>query len=143
MDDGVLGPIDFLAIEFPDRRISDDAFESLMQLVRLGIIEVLDLEFVSSSADGTVQKVGLDSIEHDADIDITLWQAAESGLLDASDITTIAAGMEPGHLAAIVVYENIWAVPLLSTIDRSHARIIGEGRIAVDDLMAALGGPPA
>jgi hypothetical protein len=86
VDDDILGPIDFLAVEFPNRRIGGDSFASLMQLVQHGIIQVLDLEFVARSADGTVQKVELDSIEHDAEVDVNLWQAAESGLLDASDI---------------------------------------------------------
>jgi hypothetical protein len=143
MDDGILGPIDFLAIEFPDTRISGGAFELLMQLVQRGIIEVLDLEFVARSADGTVRKVALDSIEHDSDVDITLWRAAESGLLDASDLATVAADLQPGRVAAIVVYENIWAVPLLTTIERSQARVISAARIDADDVIAALGGAPA
>jgi hypothetical protein len=143
VDDDTLGPIDYLAVEFPDRRITGDSFASLMQLVQRGIIQVLDLEFVARSADGTVQKVGLDSIEHDAEVDVSLWQAAESRLLDAADLTTIGAGLEPGRLAAIVVYENLWAVPLMAAIDRSRARIIGDGRIAADDVLAALGDPSA
>jgi hypothetical protein len=143
VDDDILGPIDFLALEFPDGRISSDSFASLMQLVQLGIVQVLDLEFVARSAGGIVQKVALDSIEHDAGVDVSLWQAAESRLLDASDITTIGAGLEPGGLGAIVVYENLWAVPLMTAIERSRARIIGEGRIAADDVIAALGNPAA
>jgi len=143
MDEDILGPIDYLAIEFPDTHISGGAFELLMQLVQRGIIEVLDLEFVAKSADGTVRKVGLDSIEHDSDVDVTLWLAAESGLLDASDLTTVAADMEPGKVAAIVVYENVWAVPLLTTVERGHARIIGAARIDAEDVIAALGDRPA
>ncbi len=57
----------------------------------------------------------------------------------------IAAGLNAAPLASlagVVVYENTWAVPLLAAIDRSRARIIGEGRIAVDDVLAALDSPP-
>jgi hypothetical protein len=141
--DDILGPIDFLAIEFPNGHITADIFDLLMQLTKRGVIQVLDLEFVGKSADGTVQKVELDGSEHDTNLDVSLWQAAESRLLDASDIETIAVGIAPGNVAAIVVYENIWAVPLLSAVDRGQARLIGEGRIAADDVRAALADPSA
>jgi Short C-terminal domain len=39
-----LGPIDFLAVEFPDGRISASGFEELLSLVRQGTIRVLDAE---------------------------------------------------------------------------------------------------
>jgi hypothetical protein len=144
VDDEVLGPIDFLAVAFPDGRVTGEAFRVLTDLVRRGIIRVLDLEFVAKSPEGVVRKVELDTIEHDADVDVATWRAAESRLLDAADVATIAAAVEPGGLAGVLVYEHVWAVPLLAALDRSRARVIGEGRVAVEDVMAALDrGEPA
>jgi hypothetical protein len=139
VDDDVLGPIAFLAVEFPNGRVTGEGFQLLMDLVHRGIIRVLDLEFVARSMDGAVSKMDLGAVEHSADVDITIWQAAESGLLDDDDIATIASSIMPGSLAGIVVYENVWAVPLMSAIGRGNARIIGEGRVAAADVLAALG----
>ncbi|MBV9337179.1 MAG: hypothetical protein JO243_14950, partial [Solirubrobacterales bacterium] len=46
--------------------------------------------------------------------------------------------IEPGSLAGILVYENVWAVPMWTALDRSNARLVGAGRIGADDLIAAL-----
>ncbi|MBV9358579.1 MAG: DUF1269 domain-containing protein [Chloroflexi bacterium] len=138
MDDDVLGPISYLAVEFPGGRVTGEGFRLLMGLVERGTIRVLDLEFVARSAEGVVRRVELDAIEHSADVDVTTWQAAESRLLDASDVDTIAAQLAPGSLAGILVYENTWAVPLIAALDRDNARILGEGRVDVEDVLAAL-----
>jgi hypothetical protein len=46
-DDDELGPIDFLAVEFPDARITSAGFERLLALADGGVIGILDMEFVS------------------------------------------------------------------------------------------------
>jgi hypothetical protein len=138
MGDDVLGPIDYLAVEFPGGHVTSDAFQSVMDLTRRGIIRVLDLEFVAKSGDGAVRKVALDSLTDAIGVDVTLWQGAESGLLDRSDFDTVASGIAPGSIAGILVYEHVWAAPLIATIERSGAHVVGDGRIAVDDLLTAL-----
>ena len=75
MDDDVLAPIDYLAIEFPGGHVTGDAFQSLMDVSRRGVIRVLDLEFIVKSDKGAVRKTELDAIEHDADVDVAAWQA--------------------------------------------------------------------
>jgi hypothetical protein len=138
VDDDVLGPISFLAVEFPGGRVTGEGFRLLMDLVKGGTIRVLDLEFVARSAEGVVRTVALEAIEHTADVDVSTWQAAESRLLDASDVEIVAAQLAPGSLAGILVYENVWAVPLIAALERDNARIIGEGRVDVEDVVAAL-----
>jgi Family of unknown function (DUF6325) len=137
--DEILGAIDYMAVEWPPGvRVTGEGFGLLSDLVARGVIRVLDLAFVAKSADGAVQQVRLADVEHGADLDLTVWDGAPSGLLDESDIDAVAAVIEPGALAGIMVYENVWTVPLLTAIDRSNARLVGAGRIAADDLVAAL-----
>jgi len=77
-------------------------------------------------------------VEHGGDVDVTMWDGASSGLLDQSDIDEVAAVIEPDSLAGILVYENLWAVPLMTALDRSTARMVGSGRVVVEDLLTAL-----
>jgi hypothetical protein len=114
----------------------------LLDLVNRDIVRVLDLQFIAKAADGTVKKVALGDVEHGGDVDVTRWDGASSGLLDESDIGQVAAVIEPGSLAGILVYENLWSVPLMSALDRSRARMVGTGRIIVEDLLTALDDPP-
>ncbi|MBV9944890.1 MAG: hypothetical protein JO262_22385 [Solirubrobacterales bacterium] len=138
MADELLGPIDYLAVEWPGQHVTGEGFELLYNLVERGIIRVLDLEFIAKGPDGTVRKVALGDLEHAGEIDITIWDGASSGLLDQSDIDEVAAAIEPGSLAGVLVYENVWAVPMWTALERSSARLIGAGRIASDDLVEAL-----
>jgi hypothetical protein len=138
MDTDLPGPIEYLAVEFPDGRVTGEAFRVLMDLVQRGVIRVLDLEFIARSGDGSVQKVALDVVEHSPDIDVGLWSGAESHLLDQSDFDVLASDIAPGSVASILVFENVWEAPLLAAIGRSHAQIVGAGRVTVDDLMIAI-----
>jgi hypothetical protein len=138
MDDDVLAPVAYLAVEFPTGRVTGEGFALVHDLVARGVISVLDLEFVAKDIDGNVHKVRLDDIDHAADVDITQWQGTCAGLLDQDDVDTIAAVMRPGSLAGIIVYENVWAAPLLESIDANGARLVGSGSIEVDDLIQSL-----
>jgi hypothetical protein len=135
--DTILGPIDYLAVEWPESHVTGEGFRLLMDLVDRGIVRVLDLLFIAKDADGTVSKVDVADVEHSDALDTRLW-GLTSGLLDQSDVDEVAAAIEPGSLAGILVYENVWAVPMWTAIDRSSARLVGAGRIGADDLMAAL-----
>lgn len=138
MGDEVLGPIDYLAVEWPGGHVTGEGFQLLLDLVERGTIRVLDLEFIAKAADGTVRKVALGDLEHDGQVNVTMWDGASSGLLDQSDLDEVAAAIEPDSLAGILVYENVWAVPMWTALDRSSARLVGAGRIVADDLLAAL-----
>jgi uncharacterized membrane protein len=139
--DTVLGPIDYLAVEWPERHVTGEGFRLLMELVEREIVRVLDLLFIAKDADGQVSTVEVADVEHSDALDERLW-GLSSGLLDQSDIDEVAAAIEPGSLAGILVYENVWAVPMWTAIDRSSARLVGAGRVVADDLIAALDAPP-
>jgi Family of unknown function (DUF6325) len=137
MGDTIMGPIDYLAVEWPDRRVTGEGFRLLMDLVDRGIVRVLDLQFIGKDADGTVSTVEAAEVEHADALDARLW-GLSSGLLDQADVDEVASAIEPGSLAGILVYENAWVVPMWTAIDRSSARLVGSGRIGTDDLIAAL-----
>ena len=52
-----LGPVDFLAIEFPGGRLTSAGFEQLLSLVDRGVVDILDMEFIVKDAAGSGQKV--------------------------------------------------------------------------------------
>jgi hypothetical protein len=137
-DNEILGPIDYLAVEWAGGHVTGEGFELLLDLVNRDIVRVLDLEFIAKAADGTVATVALGDVEHGSDVDVTMWDAASSGLLDQSDLDAVAAAIGPGSLAGVLVYENLWAVPLMTALDRSTARMVGSGRVVVEDLLTAL-----
>ena len=143
MGDAILGPIDYLAVEWPGGHMTGEGFRLLLDLVERETIRVLDLAFIAKASDGTVRKVPLRDVEHDGEVDVTMREGASSGLLDQSDIDQVAAAIAPVSVAGILVYENVWAVPMWTALDRSSARLVGAGRIITDDLIAALDAEPS
>ena len=46
--------------------------------------------------------------------------------------------MEPGTVAAVLVWENRWAAPIATGLRRSGAQLIASGRIPIQALLASL-----
>jgi Family of unknown function (DUF6325) len=138
MSDDELGPIDYLAVEFSAGRITDEDVSLLLDAVDRGVVRVLDLEFVAMEADGAVRRVDLDELQNPEGVDLSVWQGAFSGLLDESDFSEIGQQLQPGSLAAIVVYENLWTVTLDAVLHRHGAKLIADGRISPEEVLAAL-----
>ena len=136
--DDELGPIDFLAIEFPGGHISAPGFEQLLSLADQGVIDVLDLEFITKDSAGNAVTVDVDELANPDAVDQSAWKGASSGLLDRDDIDEIAAAIQPGSVAAVIVYENRWVLSLISTWRRDGAHFIADGGISASDVVAAL-----
>ena len=133
-----LGPIDFLAIEFPGAHISAAGFEQLLSLADQGVIDILDLEFVSKDLAGNAGTVDVGELANPDGVDLTAWQGSSSGLLDRTDVDEIATAIQPGSVAAVIVYENRWVLSLVNTWQRDGARFIADGGISASDIVAAL-----
>jgi|SRR5271166_3786116 len=133
-----LGPIDFLAIEFPGTRLTAQGFQQLLSLADRGVIAILDLEFIAKDAAGHARKVDAGELGNPGGVDLSAWAGASSGLLDRSDVEEIAAAIQPGSAAAVIVYENRWVLGLVDTWRREGARLIADGGISASDMVAAL-----
>jgi hypothetical protein len=46
--------------------------------------------------------------------------------------------MEPGSVAAALVYENLWAAPFGSAMRRAGGQLIANGRIPIQAIAAAI-----
>jgi hypothetical protein len=133
-----LGPIDFLAIEFPAAHITAPGFDQLLFLADQGVIDILDLDFIAKDQAGNARKVDVGEIDHPDGVDLSIWTGASSGLLDRTDVDGIAAAMQPGSVAAVIVYENRWVLGLVNAWRRDGARLIADGGLSAYDVVAAL-----
>ena len=136
--DDVLGPVDFLAIEFPGGQLTAPGFERLLSLANQGVVDILDMEFITKDTDSKSKKIDAWEFAVPGGVDLSAWAGASSGLLDDSDVTAIAAAMAPGSVAVVVIYENRWALGLVDAWRRDGARLIASGGLSPDDIVAAL-----
>jgi Family of unknown function (DUF6325) len=137
-DSDALGPISYVIVEFPGAKMSGEGLAELVRLVDLGIVRLLDLQFVLRRADGSIEAVELDALDLDGSFDMTIFEGASSGLLDESDLSDAQAAIEPGAAAAILIFENRWATPFVQALRRSDAELVAAGYIPHDALVASL-----
>ena len=105
---------------------------------RQGTIRILDAEFIVKDASGNARKAEATELDGSAGADISAWAGASSGLLDDADVSHVSAAIQPGSAAAVIVYENLWILRLADAWRRDGARLIEDGGIPADDLVAAL-----
>jgi hypothetical protein len=141
-DDDVdeLGPVDYVVVEFPADRanFSGEMARELSALIERGTVRVLDLLLLKKEPDGSVE--GFEA--HDfGDGELGELRAAETELavlLAEEDVESIGAALEPGSVAAVLVWENVWAAPFGAAVRRSGGQLVASGRIPIQALAAAL-----
>ncbi|MFJ9949666.1 DUF6325 family protein [Kitasatospora sp. NPDC091207] len=132
------GPIDYIVVEFPGSRMTGEGLPLLVDLVDRGIIRILDLVFVRKETDGSVTGIELADLTGDGQLDLAVFEGVSSGLLDEDDLAQAGAVLEAGSSAGILVYENAWAGPFAAALRRSGARLVADGRIPVQAVLASL-----
>src|SRR4051812_3881619 len=133
-----LGPIDYLVVEFPPNTstFTGEGAEELLRLHDAGIIRVMDVVIVAKAEDGTVMAQELGDLgEMDA---FSRLETELAETLAADDIEHFAGTMEPGSVAGILVFENLWAAPFASAIRRNGGQLIANGRIPVQAMIGAI-----
>ena len=110
----------------------------LSSLIERDLIRVLDLLILKKDLDGTVE--GFES--HDfGDTDLAELLALETELallLAADDVEAIGAALEPGSVAAVLIWENVWAAPFGAAARHSGGELVASGRIPIQAIAAAV-----
>ena len=136
---GSLGPISYLVVEFPGSKMTGEGLPILVDLVDQGVIRILDLVFVAKGQDGSLGIIALADLDHDGTIDVALFEGVSSGLVSQEDLAEAAPVISPGSSAAILIFENRWATPFIQALRRGEAQLVAAGYIPQTDLAAALG----
>jgi len=133
-----LGPVDYLVVEFPAgaQNFNGEMAAELVRLSDAGTIRVLDLLILQKAADGSVDAYEID--ETDAVDEIRALETHVSEILAADDVAHLAAAMEPGSVAGVLVWENTWAAPFASAARRAGGQLIATGRIPIQAIAASL-----
>jgi len=133
-----LGPVDYLVVEFPPgaQNFTGEMAAELVRLSDAGTIRVLDLVILQKAADGSVDAYEIDETE--AADEIRALETHVSEILAADDVEHLAAAMEPGSVAGVLVWENTWAAPFASAARRAGGQLIATGRIPIQAIAASI-----
>jgi hypothetical protein len=133
-----LDPVDYVIVEFPAKtaNFTGEMARELLTLVDKGTIRIIDLIILVKNDDGTIDAMELEDIEDLGELRTLEAELAE--LLAEEDVVNLAAAMDPGSTAGVIVYENLWAAPFASAARRAGGQLIANGRIPMQAILAAI-----
>jgi len=133
-----LGPVDYLVVEFPagQSNFTGEMVTELLALVESGTIRLIDVLILTKNDDGTVEAMELSDVDELGPLQAIEAELAE--LLAADDVDQLAAAMDPGSTAGVLIWENLWAAPFASAARRSGGQLIANGRIPIQAIIASI-----
>jgi hypothetical protein len=136
----VLGPVDYLVVEFPADKanFSGEMAAELTALIDRKLVRVLDLLLLRKEPDGSLVVDELHEVDASDLGQLRALEADLALLLAEEDVEAIGKVLEPGNIAAVLVYENSWAAPFASAVRRSGGQLVADGRIHTQALLAAM-----
>ncbi len=133
-----LGPVDYLIVEFPagTQNFTGEGADELVRLHEAGIIRIMDILILEKNEDGSVDARELSDLPELGEI--ARLEAELAQTLAEDDVEHLAAAMDPGSVAGVLVYENLWAAPFASAMRRAGGQLIANGRIPIQAIIAAV-----
>lgn len=133
------GPIDFLALEFKTDQLKGEILPELLELVKNKIVRVIDLVIIQKYEDGHHEAVEMQQLAPDL---LALFDPLEveiSGMIQDEDIANVAEAMENGTNAALLLFENLWAVKFGEAVVRANGKLLAQERIPFEVVNEVLG----
>lgn len=130
--DAEIGPVSYVVVTFDSAPVPTKGLAQIEGLVDAGRILVLDVEFVSKAADGTVTTVAAEEVGAEG------FTGASTGLIDEGDVAMVGEALTPGGVGVVLIYEDLTLLDTLKTWAAEGAVVIAEGPIVLDDLVEAI-----
>jgi hypothetical protein len=123
------GPIDFIALEFKTDQLSGESLPALLELVQKKIIRVIDLVIIVKDQQGQYQVLEMEELAPNTLAIFDPLQVEISGIIQVEDIEIIAEEMEENTTAALLLFENLWAIEFGEAVTRASGRMVMYDRI--------------
>jgi hypothetical protein len=96
----------------------------------------MDVLILVKDEDGSVDAMELSDLPDLGELQRLEAELAQT--LAEEDVAHLAAAMDPGSVAGVLVYENLCAAPFASAMRRAGGQLIANGRIPIQAIIAAV-----
>jgi hypothetical protein len=133
------GPVDFVALKFMGNKFKGDGLKALNDLMKKKIVRVIDLVIISKNKEGalTVKEIQEPDPEFLAIFDPTKVKGTH-GMIKKDDIDMIAKELENNSTAALMLFENLWAIKFKEAILEANGEQLMFARIPHEVVLEAL-----
>jgi hypothetical protein len=132
------GPVDFLALEFDNLKLKGEIMPALMELVENKIVRVIDLVVIQKEANGKYEALEVQQLAPEVIAIFDPLMVEISGIIQVEDVDAIAEQMENGTTAALLLFENLWAIKFKEAVLRANGRLLAQERIPQENVEEAL-----
>jgi uncharacterized protein YihD (DUF1040 family) len=137
--EGMLGPIDYVAVGFKGNNFDGSILEELSKAVDSGAIRVIDLVFAIKDKNGDIAVAEIEDQHGELkDIAEKSGYTGDMPLLTEDDISKLGKMMDNDTSAGLLVIEQLWAKGLKKALMDHHGELIAEGRIHPENVEAAI-----
>jgi hypothetical protein len=132
------GPIDFVALEFKGNQFKGEIFPEILNLVNNGVVRIIDMIVVKKDADGKVTHQEMQETGKKVLAVFDPLKAEISGMIQVEDIEMIGEKLEPNSTAAVILFENLWAVNFVKAVENANGRSVMHVRIPHEDVVEVM-----
>jgi hypothetical protein len=132
------GPIDLVALEFRDNNFGGEAVASMADLVAGETIRILDLVILHKDGKGNVAVQELQELSPGELQLLEPLRAEISGMITVDDINMVGKKLKENTTAAVMLFENLWAIRLRQDVFDDGGRLVMHEHIPTDVVTEAI-----
>lgn len=137
-----MGPVEVLVIGFPGSQFNGEIIPALEDLVERQVVAIIDAVLVRRADDGVLTVVELEEDGASPEVAALSDLIHEvQDLISDEDVEGLAADVEPGSAAAMIVLEHTWVGPLRHAIAGSGGVVLSDVNVptaVVDEVLDAV-----
>jgi hypothetical protein len=131
-----MGPVSYTVVAFPGNKFNGNIAPEIEKLVVNQAVRIIDLVFVAKDEAGDTVSLEFDQMDELAAFNDI--EGEVGGLINAEDLDHVAANLPAGNSALVIVWEDLWALPLTDAVRESGGVVIDSARIPPALVEAAL-----
>jgi hypothetical protein len=132
------GPIDFVALEFKGNNFKGEIIPALVDLIAKKTIRVIDLVIVLKDKNGKVEIAELQQLTPDIIAVFDPLEKEVNAMIKEADAQMVGKNMENNSTAAVMLFENLWAVKFKEAVLNADGRLLMQERIPNEVVLEAL-----
>jgi predicted RND superfamily exporter protein len=125
-----MGPVDYILVRFPGNKFNGKIIPELMRLEKNGFVRVIDLVLVVKDSNGKVFITEAEDLKGDIATAYAEIAKNTKEWFYEGDINAISDNLPNDSSAALLLFENVWAIKFKEALIDSEAELIDMGRIS-------------
>jgi hypothetical protein len=132
----ILGPVEYLIVDFPGNAFSGEIIPALNELVESGTIRIIDLSVICKDEQGNVVIFEASELADDVADALVKLEGDHDELFSEADLLMAAEEMPNNSTAAALLFENLWAARFAQAVRNANGEVLMNVRIPNETVQA-------